>query len=57
MPALAPILVMRSPPLKEQIMKRIINSTEKQGAVLAVALVFLVMGSAASLLLAFAQIS
>lgn len=38
-------------------MKRIINSTEKQGAVLAVALVFLVMGSAASLLLAFAQIS
>ena len=35
-------------------MKRIINSTETQGAALAVALVFLVMGSAASLLLAFA---
>ena len=38
-------------------MKRIINSTGTQGAVLAVALVFLVIGSAASLLLAFAQIS
>ena len=38
-------------------MKRTINSTEKQGAALAVALVFLVMGSAASLLLAFGQIS
>ncbi len=38
-------------------MKRIIDSAQKQGAVLAVTLVFLVMGSGVSLFHAFAQIA
>ena len=38
-------------------MKRIIEAVQKQGAVLAVTLVFLVMGSGVSLFHAFAQIA
>ena len=38
-------------------MKRIFDSKQKQGAALAVVLVFLVMGSGVSLLHAFAQIA